>query len=86
MADEGEALSSYKAMSSEVKKLLEDGLEDKTLANLKDRLAAVQPRHLVRPLFSIRPITTLTLHGTEKHILPDFLNERNNVLLEQHPH
>jgi len=71
VADEGEALSSYKAMSSEVKQLLEHGLEDKTLANLKDRLAAVQPQHLVRPL-----ITMLTLHVTKKHTLLVFLNAR----------
>lgn len=50
VADEGESLSSYKAMCLEVKQLLEDGFEDKTLANLKDRLAVVQPQHLVRPL------------------------------------
>ncbi|XP_024375793.1 uncharacterized protein [Physcomitrium patens] len=48
MADEGESLSSYKAMCLEVKQLLEDGFEDKTLANLKDRLAVVQPQHLDR--------------------------------------
>lgn len=65
MADEGEALSSYKVMSLEVKQLLEDGLEDKTLFNLKDRLAAVQPQHLVRPLFSCRPITMLSLNIIE---------------------
>ena len=62
VADEGEMLSSYKAVSSEVKQLLEDGLEDKTLANLKDRLAAVQPQHLVRSLFPFRLITILKLH------------------------
>lgn len=81
MADEGEVLSSYKAIASEVKQLLEDGLEDKTLANLKDRLAAVQPQHLVRRLFSVRPITMLTLHVTEKHILLGFLDARNNIFL-----
>ncbi|KAG0574974.1 hypothetical protein KC19_VG307200 [Ceratodon purpureus] len=48
MADEGEMLSSYKAVSSEVQQLLEDGLEEKTLVNLKDRLAAGQPQHLDR--------------------------------------
>ena len=59
MADEGEVLSSYKVMSSEVKQLLEDGLEDKILVNLKDRFAAVQPQHLVRPLFPVRLLSML---------------------------
>lgn len=68
VADEGEMLTSYKAMSSEAKQLLEDGLEDKTLANLRDRLAAVQPQHLVRPLLSVRLLTMLRLHLTGVHL------------------
>lgn len=62
VADEGEVLSSYKAMCTEVKQLLEDGLEDKTLVNLKDHLAAVQPQHLVSFSFCCLTIGTFCLY------------------------
>ncbi|BBM99100.1 nuclear pore complex protein Nup188 [Marchantia polymorpha subsp. ruderalis] len=48
MAEEDSSARLSQAISDEVKKLLEDGLEDKLLESLKDSLSSAQPQHLDR--------------------------------------
>lgn len=86
VADEGEVLNSYKVMVSEVKQLLEDGLEDKTLANLKDRLGAVQPQHLVRIIFLLGQLQSLFCTLQRSTFGLAFLTHESKFFLERHPH